>query len=557
MKLRIFYLAVLLFSFSIISSRLIAQKSYQLFDQHIVKKGADYYVIDTLRKDSFLVYKEVITVKYKTVVDYIKRKEIELFNNLIFIRENELGYVDYKLKPNIDPIQAIQQLVKTNLIDYARPASEVKYLSNVPDDPGYIDQYYLDNLKYSDINILPAWDITTGDSTISVGIIDLGVNINQEDLGFGTDDYENIFTNEGEDKWVDNTNPGLGNGIDDDKNGYIDDYKGIDFDSKNNYSSTTSFSAHGTQVGGIVAAKRNNALGISGIAGGNQKAGCKIISISLPYLNTSFDDAVLYACKMGARVIQTSLAIIESNDNNEALERAYKMYGVLIVAAAGNSESNDVFYPARNTNVIAVGATDKFDNKPSWFTCFGDSLELAAPGVDIYSTSYNQTDGDYAYRTQSGTSFSAPQVSGVAALMFSANKCLTNNEVRELLKSTADQVGGANYSYSSKFPGRSKEFGYGRINAGNAVQAAANYGISYSDLYIKDKIHDMGQEPNPNEELAYWESESIWIRNQDDGLSNRIHQNPIYGKKNYVYVRVDNKGCIGPDGSEKNKIVLG
>ena len=129
-----------------------------------------------------------------------------------------------------------------------------------------------------------------------------------------------------------------------------------------------------------------------------------------------------------------------------------------VIAASGNSNTS-VAYPANNSNVISVGATDQNDYKAP-FSNYGSNLTIAAPGVGIYSTQLNNT-----YNSSDGTSFASPIVSGVVALMLSINPSMTPAQIKDALITTADKVGGYNY-----INGRSNELGYGRLNAYAAVK---------------------------------------------------------------------------------------
>ena len=134
--------------------------------------------------------------------------------------------------------------------------------------------------------------------------------------------------------------------------------------------------------------------------------------------------------------------------------------------------------------------------------------------------------------------------------MYAVNPCLTNEGVKNILKSTADKVGGYDYNWNQNDIGHSLELGYGRVNAYSAVEMAQNMGSPTLDLYVKDSPDDDGTEPNIVTEHM-WTSQDIWVRNwNDNGLT---HQNPEYrtnGNPNYINVRVINKSCIASTGSE-------
>lgn len=186
---------------------------------------------------------------------------------------------------------------------------------------------------------------------------------------------------------------------------------------------------HGTQIAGIIAAKTNNYLGIAGVAGGYNDQGVQLLPICIGVTTPSasiLDDAIIHAVHKGAQVIQISATVGSTNAIDDAIQYAIQN-GVVVVCAAGNSGST-IQYPANNAQVISVGATNQNDQRAT-FSNYGSSLDLAAPGVEIYSTTLNN---QYGYGT--GTSFSAPQVSATVGLMLSINPSLSPNSIRDILR---------------------------------------------------------------------------------------------------------------------------
>src|SRR5690606_29563221 len=227
------------------------------------------------------------------------------------------------------------------------------------------------------------------------------------------------------------------------------------------------------RVAGIVAAKTHNGFGVAGVAGGFgigdgfSIPGAKVMVVGVgdtAPVTAILDDAILYAIDNGARVITMSLTVGQTSAIDAALVEAWNS-GLLIDCASGNS-ANAVSYPARDPNVIAVGATTQPDSLAS-FSCRAAEQGVASPGVNILSCVY----GD-GFAAGDGTSFAAPIVGGIAALMFSVNPGLTNVDARQILRDTADKVGPYNYNWNPGLPGHSQELGYGRVNARAAVEAA-------------------------------------------------------------------------------------
>jgi len=292
-----------------------------------------------------------------------------------------------------------------------------EYGAFTPNDEYYNNQWYL-----SKIRVPYAWDLVHGNPCIVVAILDSGTDWLHEDLGNGTDNFNNIWHNSDEDDWSVNYDPTTGNGIDDDGNGFIDDWIGWDFANQDNNSRST-INSHGTQVSGIVSAKtNNNNTGIAGIAGGNNSQGVVLMPLLVgdaAPIGSVIDDAILYAVNNGADIIQMSLGVQHSDAIDAAIQVAENA-NVTLVCASGNNYSSTVNYPASNVNVIAVGSTNQNDQK-SDFSNYGSNLFISAPGEDIYSSTLSD---NYGYGD--GTSFAAPQVSAITALLKQINPTLSN-----------------------------------------------------------------------------------------------------------------------------------
>jgi thermitase len=220
-----------------------------------------------------------------------------------------------------------------------------------------------------------------------------------------------------------------------------------------NYSDTV---GHGTMVAGIIAAVANNSIGIAGVAPLVKIMPLKVLDPTGSFFN--IDQAIAYAIANGANVINMSFgsnSTLDPATQNE-IHLAYSQ-GVVLVAAAGNNNSNKSFYPAAyNDSVIPVSALNPSNQKSS-YSNYGSYIELAAPGDDICST-YPVN----SYKCGSGTSFAAPFVSAVVALMLSKNATLTPSEVRNALNNGAIQLGASGWNQYS---------GYGLVNACASVSS--------------------------------------------------------------------------------------
>lgn len=351
-------------------------------------------------------------------------------NLIVGFRENIPSDVDQKVKTHgaavlsknhkihfvvIDPqgrdqAKLIEELRRLPNVAYVEPDGIVEALFD-PNDP-----YYINNYQWGpqDINAPSAWDTTRGSSGIIIAIVDTGVNYNHPDIA---PNYDNRGKN-----WINPSKSPL------DDNG------------------------HGTHVAGIAAAVTNNGIGVAGISQSKILAE-KVLNRFGSGTYSSVANGITDAADKGADIISMSLGGGDSYTMEIAVNYAWNN-GSLIVAAAGNSNSGTISYPAAYANVTAVSALSQGDSKAS-YSNYGAKIELAAPGTDILSTYKN----GYAYL--SGTSMATPFVSGSAALVLSKNSSLTNQQVRDILDSSADDIGAS---------GRDTYFGYGKVNPYRALQ---------------------------------------------------------------------------------------
>jgi|GEM_PF-1505304 len=270
------------------------------------------------------------------------------------------------------------------------------------------------------------WDVGHDASDVLVAVIDSGINVNHEDL------RSNLWTNSGE---------VMGNGIDDDGNGFVDDVHGWDF--VRNHPMEGGMTSHGSMVAGIIGAAGGNRKGISGVAWRANLMGVSCLDSSGVGRMSHIASAVKYACDSGAQVVNMSFGGRDSSMVlKEAIDQAEEA-GVLVVAAAGNSKWNvdsRPVYPAcyPNNNILSVAALASEGDFLADFSNWGiESVDLAAPGVDIRSVS---RDSDTHYETHSGTSFSAPMVSGAAALLWSQHPEYSAAEIKEAVLSNTRYV---------------------------------------------------------------------------------------------------------------------
>ena len=348
-------------------------------------------------------------------------------------------------------------------IEFAEPNTVFRMAETIPNE--YANRTALAATQWAldKIQAPEAWDLETGNSNVNIGIIDTGVDWNHPDLA------ANIWINSGEDPWSDPNNPGTGNGIDDDGNGYVDDWKGWDFVSVSSLSvypgedpepadnDPMDFQGHGTHCSGICSAVTDNYAGIAGLSWN-----CKIAALRAGYkaadgkglLQVSdISEAIAYAADNGIHILSMSFSSdAGSYTMKQALDYAYA-FNCILIAAAGNDHTCSMYYPAAYDHVIAVSATDNSDHRAS-FSNYGSWIDVAAPGIMIYSTYFNNT-----YAHMNGTSMATPLTAGLAGLILSKNPSFSNNQIRTILLNTTDPVSSTEY------------IGTGRINAYQAVQS--------------------------------------------------------------------------------------
>jgi subtilisin family serine protease len=321
----------------------------------------------------------------------------------------------------------------------------------------------------ADIDAPEAWNTTTGSSSVVVGVIDTGIDYTHVDL------VDNIWTNPGEIP---------GNGIDDDGNGYVDDYYGWDF--YNNDSDPFDGHGHGTHVAGTIGATGNNGTGVAGVNHDVSLMALKFLNDNGWGSTSGAISAINYATMMknlyGVNIVATNNSW-GGGGYSSLLRAAIELSGdsdITFVAAAGNNGTNNDLtarYPTNYDlpNVISVAATDRNDNLASFSNYGATTVDLAAPGVSVYST---VTGNSYAY--YSGTSMAAPHVTGVVALLHAANPGMIVADVRSAILGSVDSVAGL----------AGKTATGGRLNAAAALSMIDNAAPSLDPIDDLSIGHD-------------------------------------------------------------------
>ncbi len=341
-------------------------------------------------------------------------------------------------------------------VRYAEPVVPVK-ATDSPSDPLFGIEY-----SYLSVENAPAaWDISRGSPSIVVAVVDTGVDVRHPDL------QANIWTNPRE---IPN------NGIDDDGNGCTDDVNGCSFvsDSSPGCDNVTNGYVnddigHGTFVSGIIAAA-GNGQGMVGVARNVRIVAVKVLDCYGAGDSVATARGIVYAAHNGARIINMSLGGVDDSQLVRDAVNEAQANGVLVVAAAGNDGAPSVSFPARFPGVLAVGAASGADpTKRAPFSNWGPEIGVVAVGQRIIGTLPASRcrvllpclpEGPYA--EGDGTSFSAPQVTGLAALMLSVNPGLPAWRVIDIIKNSATALPPA---------GEPGWAGYGRINMVEALRA--------------------------------------------------------------------------------------
>jgi len=305
----------------------------------------------------------------------------------------------------------------------------------IPNDPLASSQTMLATIK-----AFSTWDSIKGDTNVIIGIVDTGVLQNHEDLS------SSIAIN-----WNEIPN----NNIDDDGNGFVDDYLGCNlfYDLEGNGDNTYHPNSHGTSVAGIAGATTNNAKGMAGVA-----YKCRIFPIKASKLTSTgtIDNGykgILYSAIRGCKVVNCSWGKVKpfSPIDQSIIDYAVAR-DVVVVAAGGNGKnSSDVYYPAGYSGVLAVGEVNQVDYVTTE-TTINETIRIMAPGVGNYVTLNSPS--DYKVSTEGGTSYAAPVVTGVVAIARSLYPELDPYQTIEYVRQLSDDISEINPSYQYLIPGR-------------------------------------------------------------------------------------------------------
>ncbi len=330
-----------------------------------------------------------------------------------------------------------------------------------PDDNYFSYQWSLENegtfpswnlgTPDADIDMEAAWDITQGSSSVKVGILDTGLKLDHPEF---------------EDRiWINSTE--VDDGIDNDGNGFIDDFNGWDFANEDNDPSDDN--GHGSSVGGILGATGNNSIGYAGIDWNCKLMSLKILDEDNFGYYSWWTDAIYYATNNGANILNMSVGGSSYSSSMEVAVDYAHASGVTIFACMMNENNNLTYYPAGYNNTIAVGATDTDDSRCNPFTWgggsnYGNHIDVSAPGNHIYGINHVS---NYNFNWYwGGTSQATPHVAGLGSLLAGLVPGISPDSIKSIITITAqDTVGDT----SEDMIGWDQYHGWGRINAHDAL----------------------------------------------------------------------------------------
>ncbi len=385
---------------------------------------------------------------------------------------------EIKYSTDISEQKVINALLNMEVIEYAT-LRIIHTPFYIPYDSSALQakQYQLDLIK-----AWQAWDIHQGDTGIFIGIIDTGTDFLHPDLGNYTINYDDPV-----------------DGVDNDNDGYIDNYRGWDLVNNTN-NAQTGTPQHGVWVTGIAAASTDNGVGVSGTAFNCRYLPVKVVNDQ--YIVSHGYEGIVYAADQGCQVINCSWGSKENSGQygQDIINYATFNCDALVVVAGGNDNNEELFWPASYDNAMGVAASDWYDRKAD-FSTYNNLIDIIAPGKNIFGT-YGLVGGTQPlYRTVNGTSFSAPVVAGVAAITRSYYPGLSALQIAERLRTTANQIDMLQQTvYDTTFlqndtlidtitvnnlPYQGK-LGAGRVNMLNALTSPFTPAIRVRDMVIDD-----------------------------------------------------------------------
>ena len=418
----------------------------------------------------FFLNSGIIVFSDKNVYASIDKRGENFKDNEILVKFKNNNKVEKIFLRSGDNIQtAIKKYSNRSDVEFAEPNYILESQIIPAEDPYFSKQWYVDK-----VNVKGGWERSSGSKEVVIAVLDTGVDVDHPDLA------DNIWVNMGEIP---------DDGIDNDRNIYVDDINGWDFVAGDNnprpdfkeWYFTKEGIDHGTIIAGVISAVGNNARGIVGVAFESKIMPVRVLDSAGSGDVLTVIEGIDYAVEKGADVI--NLSFIGSGFSKSlflSLERAYKA-GVVVVAAIGNMGISGknldeeplypvCYYGAAGENIVmGVAAVDKNDQKASFSNYGTKCVDVSAPGTDFWSTvAYNPGEvgfEEYYSGGWSGSSVAAPLVAGTAALIKAINPSLGVQEIRNLIAVNSDNIDNLNSEYRGKL-------GKGRLNIGRTMEAA-------------------------------------------------------------------------------------
>ncbi len=448
---------------------------------------------DFLRNSNYHSQVKIVDFSLETVIQNFKQR-----NNVTLSTEQEdiqirlSNYVLVEVADE-DGKAVLNNLLKKGSIDLIEPNYVISLNSQIGLDKENLlsKQWYLDAIR-----VRNAWSKAMGQGVI-IGVVDTGIDWNHKDLKgrIWINPKEDVNLNGSFEPWPDtikiNGITGDLNGVDDDGNGFIDDVVGYDFvnQSVGNLGDyyepdpiPTDENGHGTMVAGVIASSIND-TGIVGVAPESKIVLLRAFDLSGNAEIKDIASAIVYAALNNIKILNFSFGShFDSNLLHDAIRFAYSM-GCIMVASAGNDGEIVDHFPSDYPEVISVGATTR-ENKIGRSSNFGQSVDIFAPGYEIFTLDLNNS-----YKIVNGTSFSAPIVSGVIALMLELNPNLSTTEVITILKATGKRL------YQDK-----KSFGQSMVDANDAVEFV---GTSRCEILFPIRFQEIKKEEIKSLKVLY------------------------------------------------------
>lgn len=332
------------------------------------------------------------------------------------------------LPANSDLRATLTWLLSSREIMYAEPNRKTKRISKTPNDTDYGQLWGMEKIKAPGM-----WDIATA-STILIASLDTGIDYTHADLA------NNIWTNPGETD---------GDNVDNDGNGYIDDVHGYRFDLDNgNSGDPADDNGHGTHTAGTMGGVGNNSAGVAGVCWTVKIVAVKSFFADGSAYTSDIVAGVEYLIKNGqVKIVNMSYGSTAFEQTEADMMSAARDAGILCVCAAGNESLNNddtPSYPACYDldNIMSVANSDQNDALASSSNYGATSVDLMAPGENIYSTSWDASTPDY-YKLDSGTSMASPHVAGACALLWSVDPSMNYEKVKSRILRNVDKISGA------------------------------------------------------------------------------------------------------------------